>query len=152
MSPASRVLILYKLVTELICTYGSPGKAVLVFLLGINEISQLHEIIEKAALEKSLSVRVYILHSQIPHEEQQGVFDSPSTNEVVVVLATNIAESSITIPALNIVINFYVRHTVQYNCKVGISRLRKPGCQKLPASREVGDWGINAPDCHPPCR
>ena len=61
--------VLYKMATELICTYGSPGKAVLVFLPGINEISQLHEMIEKAALEKSLSVSVYILHSQILHEE-----------------------------------------------------------------------------------
>ena len=61
------------------------------------------------------------------------------------VLAPNIAESSITIPALNIVINFCVRHTVRYDCKVEISRLEKAWVSKPSCQQRSGRVGRKMP-------
>lgn len=43
-------------------------------------------------------MKVIQLHSSVPFEAQQPVFDPPPPGEVKVILATNIAESSVTIP------------------------------------------------------
>lgn len=71
------------------------GNCVLVFLPGIVEIDHLFSLFS----EKSWTfLEILVLHSIIEHEDQMKVFAPIPDGVTRVVLATNIAESSITIP------------------------------------------------------
>ena len=73
---------------------GGPG-AVLVFLTGWDEITKLHDLLEKQP--ESRAWALFPLHGAMPTAQQRGIFARPPAGKRKVVLATNIAESSITI-------------------------------------------------------
>ena len=74
-------------------------QSVLIFVPGMNEILQLKELIEKELKER----RMYVLplHSDIVIEQQRRVFDRAQPSYRKVIIATGIAESSITVPGKN---------------------------------------------------
>ena len=67
----------------------------------------MEEFVEKHNL--TIFVRLFVLHSQISFKEQADVFKSPHRNTIDNILATNIAESSVTIPQLYLVIDTVIR-------------------------------------------
>ncbi|KAG8691340.1 hypothetical protein FRC11_004897 [Ceratobasidium sp. 423] len=78
---------------------------VLVFLPGWDEMMALQRVLDdrrQSLLRVDLANRnkysVHLLHSTVPVAEQQAVFDPPSPGVRRIILATNIAETSITIP------------------------------------------------------
>ena len=71
--------------------------AVLVFLPGIFEIEEMHALMTTDSYE-SLKWDIVVLHSSITNEEQQLIFQKPPPEYRRIILATNIAESSITVP------------------------------------------------------
>ena len=77
------------------------GGSILIFLPGLHEIHSAWESIPHSPIFKS-----FILHSQIPLEEQMECFQPIDANHVKLIFATNIAESSVTIPDVRIVIDF----------------------------------------------
>ncbi|XP_069186180.1 ATP-dependent DNA/RNA helicase DHX36 isoform X2 [Procambarus clarkii] len=82
-----------------------PPGAVLVFLTGWDKISKLHTMIQE---DRRLSGRKYLvipLHSMMPTVNQREVFDRPPEGVRKIVLATNIAETSITIDDIVYVID-----------------------------------------------
>ncbi|XP_074556601.1 DExH-box ATP-dependent RNA helicase DExH1 [Curcuma longa] len=82
---------------EYICRNEGDG-AILVFLTGWDEISKLLEKIKgNIYLGDSSKFLVLPLHGSMPTVNQREIFDRPSNNTRQIVLATNIAESSITI-------------------------------------------------------
>ncbi|XP_070698843.1 ATP-dependent RNA helicase TDRD9 [Pempheris klunzingeri] len=84
--------------------------SVLVFLPGIHEISYMQEALSKLVHKR---LQVYLLHSSVTLEEQYGVFLSPVPGYRKVILSTNIAESSVTVPDVKYVIDFCLaRHMV----------------------------------------
>lgn len=80
---------------------GSDG-SILVFLPGAPEINQAKNIIGK--LTERMPVLVLPLHGGLQPREQNLVFRS-SPNAVKVILSTNVAETSITIPDCTVVID-----------------------------------------------
>lgn len=72
----------------------------LVFLPGIYEIDEMHKLLQDLNSTKNVPIQYLILplHSQITSEEQQRVFRIPPRNTCKIILSTNIAESSITVP------------------------------------------------------
>nr|CAH7759338.1 unnamed protein product [Callosobruchus chinensis] len=87
--------------------------SVLVFLPGINEIEEAHRrLISYAAEKKSAAESGHIewtiipLHSSLPNDDQALVFQPAKPNHRKVILSTNIAESSITVPDSYYVIDF----------------------------------------------
>uniref|UniRef100_A0A3B4T3V9 RNA helicase n=1 Tax=Seriola dumerili TaxID=41447 RepID=A0A3B4T3V9_SERDU len=84
--------------------------SVLVFLPGIHEISYMQEALAKLVHKR---LQVYPLHSTVTLEEQNGVFLFPVPGYRKVILSTNIAESSVTVPDVKYVIDFCLaRHMV----------------------------------------
>ncbi|XP_031702877.1 ATP-dependent RNA helicase TDRD9 [Anarrhichthys ocellatus] len=90
-------------------TFSERG-SVLVFLPGINEINYMQEALAKLVNKR---LQVYPLHSSVTLEEQNGVFLFPVPGYRKVILSTNIAESSVTVPDVKYVIDFCLaRHMV----------------------------------------
>ncbi|XP_036006659.1 ATP-dependent RNA helicase TDRD9 isoform X1 [Fundulus heteroclitus] len=84
--------------------------SVLVFLPGLHEINTMKENLTKLVHQR---LQVYPLHSSVTLEEQNGVFLSPVPGYRKVILSTNIAESSVTVPDVKYVIDFCLaRHLV----------------------------------------
>lgn len=73
-----------------------PFHSVLVFLPGIWEIEEMHNLMVLAD-KKSDKWDIVVLHSSITGEEQNKIFLRPPKGKRRVILATNLAESSITI-------------------------------------------------------
>ncbi|XP_015591096.1 probable ATP-dependent RNA helicase spindle-E [Cephus cinctus] len=78
---------------------------ILIFLPGIHEIEEMHNILMSEKHEQS-KWDVVVLHSSITNEEQQRIFEKPPTGYRRIILSTNIAESSITVPDVKYVIDF----------------------------------------------
>ncbi|PHJ18936.1 helicase associated domain protein [Cystoisospora suis] len=64
---------------------------------------------------RELKYRLFVLHSSISREEQEEVFCAPPSDTVHIVLASNIAESSLTLPAVRIVIDFCLKRQLIYD-------------------------------------
>lgn len=84
---------------------GGERPTVLVFLPGIHEIEELHIILDNPKLE-DLKWDIVVLHSSITHEEQSRIFEDPEEGYRRIILSTNIAESSLTVPNVKYVIDF----------------------------------------------
>ena len=100
----------YDLITRLLETiarnqaYTEYSKAILVFLPGIAEIRALNDMLAGHPAF-SHNWYVYPLHSTIATEEQERAFLVPPKGTRKIVLATNIAETGITIPDVTCVID-----------------------------------------------
>ncbi|XP_052105936.1 ATP-dependent RNA helicase TDRD9-like [Mytilus californianus] len=77
---------------------------VLVFLPGYAEIENMQKLLKQ--VEDIHNLVIYPLHSSITLEEQSRVFRMPEEGERKIILSTNIAESSITVPDIKYVIDF----------------------------------------------
>ncbi|XP_032664411.1 probable ATP-dependent RNA helicase spindle-E isoform X2 [Odontomachus brunneus] len=88
-----------------ISTLPSQRHTVLVFLPGIYEIEELYIFLSSKCYEDRLWDLV-MLHSMISGDEQQRVFYKVPAHHRRIILSTNIAESSITVPDVKYVIDF----------------------------------------------
>ncbi|CAK0911822.1 unnamed protein product [Prorocentrum cordatum] len=81
--------------------------AVLIFLPGVKEIQTLHEAILATREFRSEPQRSWVLplHGMLPPDEQRWVFDRAPPGVRKVVIATNIAETAITVDDVSIVID-----------------------------------------------
>ena len=81
---------------------GEKG-AILIFLPGLHEIYAMMDCLNNI---KNCKLWVLPLHSSINFDDQRKVFQKPNKGNRKVILATNIAESSITVPDIEYVIDF----------------------------------------------
>lgn len=81
------------LLIQHIANTTSLDEGILVFLPGLDDIVRINHILK----EKNLGVRIFMLHSEIGSESNQDLFRMlPGFRKVI--LATNLAETSITVP------------------------------------------------------
>ena len=93
---------LCNLVMNLVAAIAEAGSSVLVFVPGMNEIVGISELIDQMFVPGKRFTYIPI-HSDIPFEDQMKVFDQADDDECRVILATNSAESSVTLPAVCLV-------------------------------------------------
>lgn len=86
---------------ELLEVLESPGRNVLTFLPGKAEIKDVSDAIESKA--KEAGVPILPLHSQLIAEDQQKIFASYPRGKII--LSTNIAQTSITIDDIDMVVD-----------------------------------------------
>ncbi|MFL9583518.1 ATP-dependent helicase HrpB [Stenotrophomonas sp. AB1(2024)] len=114
-----------------------PGD-VLVFLPGQREISR-----TQAALEQALppGIQVLPLHGELPVDQQSRVLQPDPQGQRRVVLATNVAESSVTLPGVRVVVDAGLAREPRYDPNSGFSRLDVVNIAQASADQRAGRAG-----------
>jgi len=122
---------------------GEPGH-ILVFLAGEGAIRQVYE---KLALSRlGRDVVLLPLYGKLTRAEQERVFDDlPDPNWRKVVLATNIAETSITITGVRFVVDSGVAKVPRFQSRTGMSTLFQEPVSKASCDQRAGRAGRTAP-------
>ncbi|TKV93426.1 hypothetical protein SEVIR_9G225300v4 [Setaria viridis] len=140
-SAAELDLSLVESTIEYICRYEAEG-AILVFLTGWDEISKLLDKIKgNTFLGSSNRFLVLPLHGSMPTVNQREIFDRPPANMRKIVLATNIAESSITIDDVVYVIDCGKAKETSYDALNKLACLLPSWISKASAHQRRGRAG-----------
>jgi hypothetical protein len=107
--PTDLVKAQYNVAIELIRVKAQLGTGVLVFVSGLADIIEL-----QARFEDMPRYRCVAIHSEIPFEEQEAALQPAGESEIKVVIATNAAESSVTLPDLDLVICLGTHKAINY--------------------------------------
>ena len=83
--------------------YSNGNKKILIFLATRNDCDSLAD--ELSVWSKENDTPVYVLHGGLEMKEKQEIYTSWSKDESFVLISTNIVESSVTIPDLDVVID-----------------------------------------------
>lgn len=136
----------YDLIMQLLIHISSAAdmafysKAILIFLPGIAEIRTLNDLI-LGDPRFSKDWLVYPLHSTIATEDQESAFLVPPEGLRKIVLATNIAETGITIPDVTCVIDTGKHREMRFDEKRQLSRLIDTFISKANAKQRRGRAG-----------
>ncbi|CAH2038738.1 unnamed protein product [Thlaspi arvense] len=132
---------LIALLMKKICS-GSKDGAVLVFLPGWEEISKTKEsLLSNPYFADSAKFNIICLHSRVPVDEQQIVFKRPPQGCRKIVLATNIAESAVTIDDVVYVIDSGRMKEKSYDPYNDVSTLQSSWVSKANAKQREGRAG-----------
>ncbi|CAD5114488.1 DgyrCDS3613 [Dimorphilus gyrociliatus] len=114
--------------------------SVLVFLPGRYEISQMTTALESHKNEKKWNILP--LHSDLTiHEQRYKVFESRDCYERKIILSTNIAESSITVPDVKYVLDFCLTRYNRCNKATNITSLVLEWASKASCNQRRGRAG-----------
>lgn len=113
--------------------------SVLVFLPGVPEIRRLHRELERTGSVGHL--HILHLHGALSSEEQGLVFQRPPRGKRKVVLATNVAETSITIDDVTVVVDTLRVKEARYDHLNGTGRLEETWVSKAAAKQRRGRAG-----------
>ena len=114
-------------------------KGVLIFIPGIGEIQELQDYLSKYFIYKN-NLEILILHSLISDFEQDKIFRNTS-NKRKIILATNIAESSITISNIDFVIDFCLVKQTRFDEIENSTILELKWCSKASCQQRKGRTG-----------
>ena len=126
-------------------TSAGRSGSVLVFLPGWDEIKAIMKTLEALPADERGAMRVIPLHSQVPQEEQQTVFDPAPKGTVKVILSTNIAESSVTIDDVLAVVDSGLVREMSYNPESAMSAMGTTATSRASATQRAGRAGRVAP-------
>ncbi|KAK7180896.1 hypothetical protein DPSP01_000632 [Paraphaeosphaeria sporulosa] len=116
------------------------SSAILCFLPGIAEIRQLNDLLA-AHPSFDNSWLIYPLHSTISSEEQQAAFVIPPPGMRKIVIATNIAETGVTIPDITCVIDTGKHKEMRFDERRQLSRLTQSFISRANAKQRRGRAG-----------
>ena len=127
-------------VVERIVNSGEPGD-VLVFMPGMGEINSTINALRAARTHERLAF--IPLHGELPPEDQDRAF-APHPNRKVVV-ATNVAETSVTIDGIRHVVDSGLARVARYDAERGINTLLLEEISRAAAEQRKGRAGRTAP-------
>lgn len=120
--------------------YRRFSKAILIFLPGIAEIRQLNDML--GGHPKFMKGwQIFPLHSTFSSEDQQAAFEVPPEGVRKIVLATNIAETGITIPDVTCVIDTGKHKEMRFDERRQMSRLIQSFIARANAKQRRGRAG-----------
>ncbi|GGC72542.1 ATP-dependent RNA helicase HrpA [Marinobacter halophilus] len=117
-----------------------PPGDVLVFLPGEREIRALSKVLRHAELRHT---EVLPLYSRLSNQEQNRVFQAHKGRRLV--LSTNVAETSLTVPGIRYVIDTGVARLSRYSVRSKIQRLPIEPISQASANQRAGRCGRVAP-------
>jgi len=114
---------------------------ILVFLPGQGEIRRLERQLQS---ELADSVQICPLHGQMPLIAQQAVLRPAANAQRRVILSTSLAESSVTVPGVRIVIDAGRERVPVYQPRTGLTRLETRRVNRASADQRRGRAGREA--------
>lgn len=128
------------------------GGDILVFLTGQEEIEAVQKTLEEFGPQCPVGTPKMIvcpIFASLPSHQQMAVFQSTPLGCRKIILATNIAETSITISGIRFVIDSGFVKMRQYNSRTGMEALLIQSVSKSSARQRTGRAGREAPgDCY----
>jgi ATP-dependent helicase HrpB len=115
---------------------------VLVFLPGQREIAQVEALLQGPAYQ---ALAVLALHGELPVERQSAALAPDPEGRRRIVLATNIAESSVTLPGVRVVLDSGLAREPRFDPNSGFSRLQTVSISLASAEQRSGRAGRVAP-------
>lgn len=116
------------------------SKAILVFMPGLAEIRRLNdELLSEPTFQKNWIV--HALHSSISSEDQEKAFNVPPEGVRKIVIATNIAETGITIPDITAVVDTGKEKMMRFDERRQLSRLVESFISRANAKQRRGRAG-----------
>ena len=115
---------------------GKGPRDVLVFLPGEREIRDAAEMLRKAQLRHT---EILPLYARLSPAEQQKIFQSHPGRRVV--LATNVAETSLTVPGIRYVIDSGTARISRYSYRAKVQRLPIEAVSQASANQRKGRCG-----------
>ncbi len=112
---------------------------ILVFLPGAGEIRRAADTLNSTVIQDKGDVTLHPLYGDLPFAEQERAI-LPSRNRKVV-LATNIAETSLTIEGVRVVIDGGLTRRLQYDPATGMNRLVTVNVSRAAADQRKGRAG-----------
>ena len=109
------------------------GESVLVFVPGVREVTAACELLDNAIP----------LHGRLSAREQDAALTDRGTPRIVV--STSIAESSVTVPGVRVVVDSGLARQPQHDATRGISGLATVGCARSSAEQRAGRAGREGP-------
>eukprot|EP00826_Nyctotherus_ovalis_P028392 TRINITY_DN22437_c0_g1_i1.p2 TRINITY_DN22437_c0_g1~~TRINITY_DN22437_c0_g1_i1.p2 ORF type:complete len:226 (+),score=33.06 TRINITY_DN22437_c0_g1_i1:1023-1700(+) len=118
-------------------------QTILVFVPGYSEIFELMDVILSVCPSNDIvdELVMFPLHSSIPGEEQEQIFDEIPKHCRKIIIGTNIAESSVTIPDLSCVIDFCLTKESYFNKFTNSERLELTWTSKASCAQRAGRAG-----------
>ncbi len=113
--------------------------SILAFLPGSGEIRQTYQSLKDSGLPENS--KLYPLFGDMSLEKQRQAIQSPANNERKIVLATNIAETSLTIEGIRIVIDSGLSRRAVYNPGTGMNQLVTRRLSRSSADQRKGRAG-----------
>lgn len=120
---------------------GATGD-VLVFLPGEREIRETAEELRK---HHPRGCEIVPLYARLSADEQQRVFDRAPGGPRRVVLATNVAETSLTVPGISYVVDAGIARISRYSPRIKVQRLPIEPVSKASANQRAGRCGRTHP-------
>ncbi len=111
------------------------------FLPGEREIRDAAEMLRKAQLKHT---EILPLYARLSPAEQQRIFQSHPGRRVV--LATNVAETSLTVPGIRYVIDSGTARISRYSYRAKVQRLPIEAISQASANQRKGRWAGRAGD------
>lgn len=113
-----------------------PHGDILVFLVGERDIREVAEFLEKRRLPKTVILPMY---ARLSGGEQKRVFQKMPERKIV--LATNVAETSLTIPGIRYVIDPGTARVKRYNYRTHVELLQTEAISQASANQRTGRCG-----------
>lgn len=118
--------------------------SLLVFLPGLAEIRRTRELLEPLQAQHP-DLQLLPLHGELPLEQQQQAIQPPAPDQRKVVLATAIAETSLTIEGIEVVIDSGLSRQARFDPASGMTRLFTTRVSVASATQRAGRAGRLGP-------
>ncbi|WEW61537.1 putative ATP-dependent RNA helicase DHR1 [Emydomyces testavorans] len=100
---------------------------------------------EEGPMDAKTTVHILPLYSQLPTREQLKIFEPVPEGSRLIVLATNIAETSLTIPGIRYVFDCGRSKEKQYDVSTGVQNFQIGWISKASATQRAGRAGRTGP-------
>ena len=117
--------------------------SMLAFLPGAGEIHRTAALLERAGLPPG--TQVHPLYGDLPAERQDAAIAPVHGDARKIVLATSIAETSLTIEGVRVVVDCGVARVPRFSARTGMARLETVRVSRASATQRAGRAGRTAP-------
>lgn len=124
---------------------GSDSEDSVIMGLDDDEEDKEFDIDEEKPEDTVMNVHVLPLYSQLPTIQQMRVFEPPPEGSRLIILATNVAETSLTIPGVRYVFDCGRAKEKKYDLVTGVQSFEVSWISKASANQRAGRAGRTGP-------